>query len=179
MGKEKMVEEKAKKSKTISPAILTYMAAFFLAAEFLGVSGSPFWVMLAFVTSVIVVINGFIYHRWGLPSTFFAFCILLISIATIEHTVNNQPGRIIAYDSSAGSAGRNAAFAQEVFHAENENTYSTKLNELLGVDKTLTDDDCVTYVFLYASKSSYLFRTTHAHGTGKVFTYSSETIKEK
>lgn len=73
-----------------------------------------------------------------------------------------------AHDASAQSAGRNAKLAQEVYYHdtedEEESTYTDNLNELLQVDKHLTDDPMITFIFGNCNASGYTFTTRHKCG---------------
>lgn len=77
-------------------------------------------------------------------------------------------------DDIAKLVGRRVRLAEEVYYNHREaaiGSYSKNLNELLGVDKNLTDNPSVTFRFLYASSKGYTFYTTHQEGTGKTFLY--------
>ena len=73
-----------------------------------------------------------------------------------------------AYDASARSAGRNAKLAQEVRASAYEGNapppYTDDLSELLKIDKQLTDDTDVTFVFGTCNASGYTLTTVHNRG---------------
>lgn len=80
-----------------------------------------------------------------------------------------------AYDASAKSAGRNSKLAEEVYYNDREEStgnYTTNLDFLLEVDKNLTDDAQVTFIFLHSSTSGFTLYTQHNSGTGKTFMYT-------
>ena len=79
-----------------------------------------------------------------------------------------------AYDASAKSAGRNAKLAEEVYYNDREESigsYTSDLDSLLAVDKNLTDDGQVTFVFLSANTSGFTMYTEHHSGSSRQFTY--------
>ncbi|MBZ0270603.1 DUF4190 domain-containing protein [bacterium] len=69
-----------------------------------------------------------------------------------------------AYDVSAKVAGANARIAQEARRENQEGGYSGNLAELLAINATLTDDPAVTFEFLHASATGFVFTTKHAEG---------------
>ncbi len=102
------------------------------------------------------------------------FCILIAG-ATIFGSVY-IPLKDRPYGANAKSAGRSAKLAEEVYYNDRdenqEGQYTTNLDLLLQVDKNLTDDPKVTFVFLHASNSGFTFYTQHAKSKGKAFTYT-------
>jgi Tfp pilus assembly protein PilE len=112
------------------------------------------------------VITSSISMAWGL------LIVPILALIAIPNFINL---RHKAYDASAKSAGRNVKVAEELYYYDREGTpgnYTTDLNELLKVDKSLTDDPQVTFVFNDATESGYTFYTTHASGTpGKTFEF--------
>ena len=78
------------------------------------------------------------------------------------------------YDTSAKSAGRNAQTALEIYYNHQTDVmgeYPNELGPLLEIDRNLTDDPGVTFLFVYASSSGYTLHTSHAQGTGMVFVF--------
>jgi hypothetical protein len=69
-----------------------------------------------------------------------------------------------AYDVDAKSAGRNATIAEENFYRQaqektGEGQYTSDLNELVRVDKNLTDDPLIIFVFFRADASGFSLTT--------------------
>jgi hypothetical protein len=91
---------------------------------------------------------------------------------------NNVPNFIShrgqAYDSSARSAGRNAKLAEEVWYSDQMGafpSYTGELDDLLTVDRNLTDDPDVTFTFYFANQTGFTLSTSSFAGTGFEFTY--------
>jgi Tfp pilus assembly protein PilE len=79
------------------------------------------------------------------------------------------------YDGSARAAGRNAKLAEEVlYYGVDEGeapSYTDELSILLSIDKNLTDDTGVTFVFGACNASGFILTTQHAKG-GQTFQYT-------
>lgn len=75
-----------------------------------------------------------------------------------------------AYNASSRSAGRQFVSAQGVYETEFWE-YATDLDQLLEIDKNLTDSVSVTFLWLDASASGYTVNVTHQSGN-RWYTYS-------
>ena len=67
------------------------------------------------------------------------------------------------FDVSALAAARSAAHAQSRYHLR-EDRYAVDLNELYTVDRGVSSDPEVTFVFGICNKQKYEFTTVHARG---------------
>ena len=83
---------------------------------------------------------------------------------------NYTGGNKYNYDASAKSAGRMAKLAEEVYYNTHA-TYTSNLDALLAIDRNLTDDTNVTFIFDHASDRGFTLHTEHASGSGSTFVY--------
>jgi len=100
--------------------------------------------------------------------------VAIISILAIIAVPNFVNLRQKAYDASAKSVGYSVKVAEEAYfndYIRTNPTYTSDLNNLLAVDKNLTDDFGVTFTFIVANSSGFTMTTTHSQGTDSLFTY--------
>ena len=72
------------------------------------------------------------------------------------------------FDASARSAGRNAKLAEEVWYSDQGGltpSYTSSLDDLLSVDRNLTDDTEVTFTFGTCNTSGFTLWTEHTQGS--------------
>lgn len=95
----------------------------------------------------------------------------VLALISIPNFVNlRQKSR----DASAKSTGKSLQLAEETYYNSGQDAYgnfTSDLSKLLEVDKNLTDDPMVTFVFIHASASGYTVYTEHADGTGERFLF--------
>lgn len=96
----------------------------------------------------------------------------IISILTIIAIPSYTGIRSRAYNASAKSAGRQFVSAQGVYDSEHD-YFATNLDDLLEIDKNLTDSISVTFLWIDASASGYTINVRHESGT-RWYTYSEE-----
>lgn len=82
-----------------------------------------------------------------------------------------------ALDNKAEGFGRKLATAEEMYY-NYRNTelgiYTDNIYTLSTYDKDLFEDPNITYVFLHASRAGYTLYTTHSHGTGRTYQFTSK-----
>lgn len=89
--------------------------------------------------------------------------IAIIGILALIAMPNYVNLRISAYNASAGSAAHNAQTEQEVYKSIHD-TYATDLASLLTIDRNLTDDPEITFLFGTCNYSGYTFTVRHNRG---------------
>ena len=89
-----------------------------------------------------------------------------------------------AFDESARNAGRNflvtsrAAYTNEFEDPQTKekkvlNSFTTDMTLLLDLNRNLLEDTGVTFTFVVANATGFTLTSTHAKGTGKVYTFTS------
>ncbi|NLH49723.1 MAG: prepilin-type N-terminal cleavage/methylation domain-containing protein [Myxococcales bacterium] len=89
--------------------------------------------------------------------------IAIIGILALIAMPNYVNLRVSAYNASAGSSGHNARTEQEIYKSIH-NTYAGDLSSLLAIDRNLTDDPEMTFVFGNCNNSGYTFTVKHNRG---------------
>jgi len=106
----------------------------------------------------------------------FFFAVIFLGIIAAIAIPNFTSLRAKAYDASAQSAGRHAKLAEEVFYngqGSGLGRYTDRLDDLLAIDKDLTEDPNVTFMFGPCDADGYIFITIHAQGSGREFEFTN------
>ena len=102
-------------------------------------------------------------HNAGFSLVELLTAISIIGILTMIAIPNYVGQRTLAYNSTAESMAKNFKICQGAYREIND-AYATNIRQLLLIDKNLLDTPGLTYLWITAQPTDYLFNVQHERG---------------
>ncbi|MCZ7584987.1 MAG: prepilin-type N-terminal cleavage/methylation domain-containing protein [Deltaproteobacteria bacterium] len=107
-------------------------------------------------------------RRFGFSLPELVIVMGIIAILALAAIPNLQNLRVRAYEALAKSAAANARVSQRAHFELHDGQYATDLENLLRIDRNLSDDPAITFVFGTVNSSGYTMIVGHAQGVDPV-----------